>query len=198
MMKRTGIWAALTVALSTVLFSACAQHPAYRPRVDPAQLIISQSQIPDTHCGARGLKDLRQASSVGEKESRGSKWWTLRSWEAEHGCEVSMAAYSYPATEDAENNFTRNSPQAVYGSSWPSEPTEVDAPTSLGGNKVQILCLGGNADVGCSDWIYWARYGDTLVNVEVFDFATPGIRLDKETFLEFVGIADRKVVNELA
>ncbi|MET9874887.1 hypothetical protein ABZZ36_09725 [Actinacidiphila glaucinigra] len=163
--------------------------------MEPDALIVSKAQLPDIGCGTTGLANLRNASSDGKEERRGTTWWSMRSWRADRGCEISMAVFSYSGTGEAEEYFSRSSPRAVYSASWPEEPVEVSVPSGLDNDRSQILCVGGNPHSGCSIWIYWARYRDILINVEVFNLATQGIRVDQETFLDLVRRANARVVD---
>lgn len=185
------------VLVAVCFLASCAQNPSYRPRVSPRDLITPRSVIPDIHCGEGGLSDLRRASGGGVKEKRGATWWDLQSWQTERGCEVSVWAFAHSSESDARQNFRAQEPQVVYKSTWPWKPKMVKAPDSLGADAVEVLCLGGSPEAGCKNWIYWARYGEYLVQASYFALAAPGVTLGEKDFFSLVSAVDGQVVRAL-
>lgn len=183
----------MAVAVFVASLVGCARNDDFRPQQQPGTRLKSLN-IDGVGCEHFDLVSNFKGS--GRKSKRGTDWWNLKVWKNEEGCEVSAAVFVYAGSDEAADNYSIYSPEQVDGSSWPWPPAQVEVPNDVKSDQAKLLCLGGSPKGGCLNWYYWARYGNVLVEAQVYNFGTriagkPGVKMTKRQFMRFVRDVDR-------
>lgn len=185
------------VAVSSL--AGCATDQ-FKPMREPKQFVLQSIMPAESPCDDFELR--KEFGGDGDRENRGSTWWTTRVWRNEQRCEVSSTGFLYRTSEEAGENYETFSPKDVYGPSWPWDPIEVDPPNEVAAQQARVICLGGDPEKGCLDWYYWAQYGNSLVELEFFNvdtlIDTDGIKVTREQFFKMIRRLDTKVVRARA
>lgn len=80
---------------------------------------------------------------------------------------MGVVTYSYVLADLADKAFRKYNLQADYGRDWDASPDRLIVPAAMSPDGAEYLCLNRVDAHHCGEWIYWARYGKYLVELNL-------------------------------
>jgi hypothetical protein len=163
--------------------------PSHRPSLDPVGLVVTSPALPKTVTTTGGREPIEWVREAGDGLVRlptcedGEA--AFRAW-SEEGIvggipKVTHVVCVFETEEAAADAYDSQSLPELAGENWENfepgseaatVPTDLDSLDMLSSDEWELGCGVGDPDIACSAWMFRARYGRVLTDVEFF--SSPG------------------------
>ncbi|NEA55821.1 hypothetical protein G3I60_17140 [Streptomyces sp. SID13666] len=174
-------------ALLGAVMAGCAQpngkeSDSRNPAPIPKAVIAKPSSMPRV-CG--NIKSIRAFDGSPDEHKRDTSVWSLREWSTDKSCAVGVVVYSYLPAGTAGDAFKKYNLETDYGDDWYASPDRLSVPAAMSPDSAEYLCLNRVDAQHCGQWIYWARYGGYLIELNLL---SDGLKSNYVSEGEFRGL----------